>query len=696
MKRMTTYPMQLALGACLALPFAAPALADDAQQPDTSGWVCKFCVVSDGWFGDLEFGAIYLDDWSPKFGDYRGFDDDGMFLAAGGFAGYRNANGYYIDIAARDLGLESRALDARGGKQGGLEWQFGYSEIQRYLGYGTSTPYSGVGSDRLTLPDGWRMTQASPSDFVPLALDTQRKTLDLGLAFGLGRAWDFDVEYERQEKDGAKAFSGAIFIVNAAHVPAPVDYTTDRFTAGVEFNSRTAQLRLEFTGSDFDNGYNSVTWDSPLAIGFGDEIAQSALEPDNKYHLFSLTGAMNITRFLRVQAKVSSGTMEQNDPFLAYSIAPMYAGRELPRPSLDGEIETSMLNLFGRVHWRVSDAFNISASWKSNERDNRTPVDTYSPVILEVFPRGPRSNRPYGSEREQGAIDFRFRALGSLRLNAGFRTETITRTYESVEETEEDTVWGEVEFAPWAWMDARVRYDTSSRTPSEYLEVGYYERPENPLMRKFHLAERDRDRLTAELDLMPTDKLGFTFSYYTTDDTYGQSVLGLQDSEERSFSLDAHYTLGEATTLHAFYSDETIDARMAAAGSLDAMPWRGLTSDSFETWGLGVSGRISDRLTYGADYLSSDSEGDIRIDEGADAVPFPMLTTDLRYLRAWLKFRVNDRWSLGLDAYNEKYDSADWMVDGIGPTSITGLLAFGQNSPDYSVNVIRLLATIRL
>jgi len=114
MKRINTYPMQLALGACLALPVTAPALADDAQQPDTSGWTCKFCVVSDGWFGDLEFGAIYVDDWSPKFGDYRGFDDDGMFLDAGGFAGYRNANGYYIDIAARDLGLESRALDARG------------------------------------------------------------------------------------------------------------------------------------------------------------------------------------------------------------------------------------------------------------------------------------------------------------------------------------------------------------------------------------------------------------------------------------------------------------------------------------------------------------------------------------------------------------------------------------------------------
>ena len=696
MKRNHMYPMQLALGACLALSFSGSVLAEEVAAPDTSAWVCKFCVVPEGWFGELDFGLIYLDDWSPKFGDYRGFDDDGLFIGAGGDASYRNAGGYYLDLMARDLGLDSRALDVRGGKQGGYELQLSYSEIPRYMGYGAVTPYSGVGGDTLTLPEGWSMAQADPADFMPLALDTERKTLALGLDFGLGRAWDFGVEYERQDKDGAKVFSGANFIVNASTFPAPVNYTTDRFTAGVEFNSRKAQLRLEFTGSDFDNGYDSVTWDNPLPIGYGDEVAQSALEPDNKYHLVSLTGAFSITRYLRVSAKVSTGKMEQDDPFLAYSIAPMYADRELPRDSLNGKLETSMYNLFGRVYWRVTDSFNISASWKSNERDNKTPVDSYSPVILEVFPRGPRSNRPYGYDRDQGRIDFRFRALGSLRINAGFKQDTLARTYQSVEETEEDTVWGDVGFTPWAWLDARVRYEDSTRTPYGFVDVDYYERPENPLMRKFNLAERDRNRLTAELDIMPLDALSVTLSYYTTDDEYGASVLGLQDSEEQSFNLDASYALGEETTLYAFYADQTIDARMAGAESNTAAPWTARTEDAFETWGVGVSGRISDRLTYGVDYMSSDSKGDILTDSGAGEAPFPTLTTDLRYTRIYLDFMVNERWSLGLDAYNEKYDTADWYIDGIGPTDISGILNLGETSPDYSVNVIRVLARFRL
>ena len=151
MKRNHKHTMQLAAGACLALALSGPALADDTAAPDTSAWVCKFCVVPAGWFGELDFGLIYLDDWSPKFGDYRGFDDDGLFIGAGGDVAYRGEAGYYLDLAARDLGLDSRQLDVRGGKQGGYELQLSYSEIQRYMGYGTVTPYSGVGSDRLTL-----------------------------------------------------------------------------------------------------------------------------------------------------------------------------------------------------------------------------------------------------------------------------------------------------------------------------------------------------------------------------------------------------------------------------------------------------------------------------------------------------------------------------------------------------------------
>ena len=59
-----------------------------------------------------------------------------------------------------------------------------------------------------------------------------------------------------------------------------------------------------------------------------------------------------------------------------------------------------------------------------------------------------------------------------------------------------------------------------------------------------------------------------------------------------------------------------------------------------------------------------------------------------------MQYQFNKRWGLGLDAYREDYDTSDWTVDGVGPFDINGVLTMGDTSPDYSVNVVRLMATL--
>ena len=134
---------------------------------------------------------------------------------------------------------------------------------------------------------------------------------------------------------------------------------------------------------------------------------------------------------------------------------------------------------------------------------------------------------------------------------------------------------------------------------------------------------------------------------------------------------------------------------MSAADGVGSVPWNAFTEDEILTWGLGISGRINDKFDYGFDYVSSDSDGDILTDSGAGEAPFPVLTTRLRNARVYLNYKVNQRWGLGLDAYREEYDSADWYVDGEGPLDINGILTMGELSPDYDVYVVRLLATLR-
>ena len=137
-----------------------------------------------------------------------------------------------------------------------------------------------------------------------------------------------------------------------------------------------------------------------------------------------------------------------------------------------------------------------------------------------------------------------------------------------------------------------------------------------------------------------------------------------------------------------------IEAGMSCSDGVDSVPWNTFTEDRIQTWGVGVSSRINERVSYGFDYLASDSEGEILTDSGTGEAPFPVLKTELQNTRLYLRYKLSDRWKLGLDAYREKYVTADWLVDGVGPTDITAVLTMGETSPDYEANVIRLLATL--
>jgi MtrB/PioB family decaheme-associated outer membrane protein len=689
MKR-SKHTLLAALIACLLVPLGNPVLADrEAETPDTSNWVCKLCPISGGWIGEWDFGLIYVDDPTPKFADYRGLIDDGFYLEASGSTNYRAENGNYFDFYGRNLGLRSRALEMRGGKQGRYELRAHYSEIPRYLGHGTVTPYEGVGSDTLTLAEGWQSQAMEPA-----RLRSKRQTYGAGLSVKFGGSWKFQVDAERQARDGTRTFGGGLFAISGALFPAPIDHTTDLINTGLEYNGNRGQLRFEFIGSDFENDNRSVTWDNPIATGWGDEVSRSALEPDNNYHQFSLVGAFRFSPRFRISGKAAMGRIKQDVPFLPYTINPAYGDLELPRESLDGKVDTSVYNLAGRLYWRVLDRLDLTAAYKYDERDNKTPVDTYTPVLFEVLPSSPRSNRPYSFDRSQARVELRYRPVNKVRLNAGWKRYAVKRTYQEIRKSEEDALWGEVQFMPRAWLDGRFKYEHLDRDTSDHEQQGNYDRAENPLMRKYNMADRERNRGTIEFDLYPTERFGISLSYYTTEDEYKESVIGLTEGEESSINLDLNYSLGKHTTMYGFVTRDKIESELSGAHATGAIPWNAFTRDEILTWGVGVNGRINDKLSCGLDYVYSKADGDILTDSGAGEAPFPVLTTKLRNTRVYLDYKLNDRWGLGLDAYREKYDSSDWYIDGFGPTDVSGVLTMGEVSPDYKASVIRLLATL--
>lgn len=663
--------------------------------------VCKQCIKYYGWRGNLDFGFAYVSDDSLRFGDYRGLEKKGFYAALDGDVHFRNQQGRYFDLYARNLGLDSRKLSMRGGNQGRYELRFAWSETPKYRGYGTQTPFHGVGSDSLTLPADWVPASSTGgmsalgSSLSTARLKTQRKTLDAGLTLNFLGNWSYVVDYQRQRKEGTRNLGAGVFLNNSTILPAPVDFTTNQFDMGLSWTGRRAQVRFGFIGSYFDNGYNSLTWQNPFSSSSNNQFLRAALEPGNEYHQFNLSGAFAITPRVRLSGRAALGKLRQNDSFIPYSINPIYSDLPLPRSSLNGKLDASTYNFTGKLYARVSRRLSFTARGKWDERDNKTPVDVYTPVITDLFKGTERYNRPYSYKRQKYSADLRYRAHRIVRLGGGARQENLDRTLQEVARTKETTWWGEIKLTPFVSSQLRFKYESADRNISDYRPLDDGSAPDHPLMRKFNMADRDQDRFLVELDWMSAEGFGINLSYVQADAHYKKSPIGLQQSEEQSYTINLNYLLAKKLNLYAFLTRDDIDADMLNTTGGLTVPWRAMTRDKITTIGIGLSADINEKSSIGFDFISADSKGNISVQTTANEDPFDALKTDLKNAKVHYDREINDHWGYKLYAEYEKYSSRDWAIDGLGVDGMNSILTLGEQSPRYNVWYFRVQANYR-
>ena len=708
MKRLSRkfgFSISTLLPVLLMSTYGSMAIADEAETAEAAAepeiYKCRQCVKYTGWRGTIDFGAAYINNDSYRFGDYRGLEKEGLYAAIDGDVHYRTLQGSYFDLYARNLGYESREIDIRGGNQGFYELRFGWQEIPRWLGYGTQTPFLGVGSDVLTLPDGWVKANttsgmtALQASLVGEPLKTKRKILDAGGTLSFLPNWSFRVDYQRQKKEGIRTLGAGMYYSNASILPTPVDFTTDLFDAAVSWANKRAQVKFSFLSSNFDNGYSSLTWQNPFRSLPESSSFRAALEPGNKFHQFSLSGAFAITPKIRISGQAAMGRMKQNDPFLPYTTNPKYSDLQLPRESLDGKVDTNTYNAAGKLFARVNNKFSFTARGKWDKRDNKTPVDLYTPVVTDLLPIGPRYNLPYSYKRQQYSADVRYRLNHTLGLSGGFRQYNMDRTLQQVERTKEGTWWAQVKASPTFNTELRVKGEWGDRDISDYLVLDNGVPIDHPLMRKFNMADRDRKRVLAELDIMASDKFGINLAYIHAKSQYKQSVLGLQESIDESYSVNLNYAFSQTINAYAFYSLDYIDADMLNTSGGNALPWQALTSDRIETAGIGLSAVLSEKASLGVDYVYAGSKGDISVQTAADEPPFDPLKTKLKSFKIHFDYNFSEHWGYKLYAENEQYDSQDWAIDGLGVDGLNSVLSMGEQSPVYDVWYYRFQISYR-
>ncbi len=211
------------------------------------------------------------------------------------------------------------------------------------------------------------------------------------------------------------------------------------------------------------------------------------------------------------------------------------------------------------------------------------------------------------------------------------------------------------------------------------------------------MADRERDIVGLQATVTASDRVSFGAGLALANSDYTDSTIGLLESRELNVNADTSVMLSEKTSVHFFIDHQRIKSEQAGSQAYPAPPpviptpadWFADEDDTINTAGIGVKHVLMEnKLDVGADYTVSQSRGEITVTPAVPGPPFPDLKTKLNSLKLFATYRLKEKLSLNAAYWKESYDTSDWQLDGVMPSTTPSVLTFGETSPEYDVNVV--------
>lgn len=682
---------------------------------------------------EIEIGLGHLSDDAFAFGKFTGLDEKGLVpmldLRVVKRSAWDSDDAGYWSIEGNRLGLDARRLQLEFGQQGSYRVRMDYREFVNNTVGGGATPFTGVGTGVLSLPAGWVVTGPSTGEMtnlddhlVPVDIGVERRRIGLGFERALTQRWALDLDYRRETKEGTRAVGASFGSTGgnprAAVVPAPTDFVTDIVDIVLRYSGDAYQVGVAWHGSEFDNNERSLTWDNPFGqlaawapgVGYPTGQGRMALEPSNSSYQARVFGSYIVSPTTRVSADLAYGRMTQDEAFFPYTVNPLLSAPEaLPRASLDGRIDTTMFTL--RMSSRPAERLNLSASYRFDDRDNRTPQAAYRYVAGDSQDQkaadDARINLPY-SYREQ-RLDLRgvWRFRGSLRVTGGYEYRDIERDFSESNGSTENTLSLGLRLQPAdsLALSADLRHGKRDADPYDGTRplvashvpgvVGPDEFENHPLLRKYYLADRDRDQFSMRGDWSPAQSVSLGLSVSHARDDYTESVFGLNEGRARSVTLDGGFQPRDGVAVSGWFSHERLDGRQSgrafssapATADDPARDWAVHNDDRIDSAGLNIEADTGRNIDLGAEAMLSRARTDLDVRAGAalTVAPFPQVVSRLNGYSLYGRYHLSDVSSVRLGVEHERVDTVDFAFDGVLPATVSNVLSLGNVNPDYSV-----------
>lgn len=647
--------------------------------------------------GSVELGVRAVDEneTGAKFLEYRDLDD-GLFGNL--FLSYYMGS-YFFEVLGRNIGLDDQFYLLEGGDFRNFDYSFFYDEIPHNLSFDAITPYSGIGSNNLTLnlADPTLMEGWQTFDYT-----IERKKYGAEISASMGSPFFVQIGADRMEKEGVKplgtgSFSGSV------EIPEPVDYTDDSFSIAGGYTADQLTFKVTGTLSSFENDNKFVSWQNPF-LGIT-EI--NTLSPDSDYGKIAANLAW---RGLPMMSSllVSGSYANLSNEIMVNEIG-IAITDELNRTTFDGDISTA--DFSAAFVSRPLAALDTKLFYKYLDRENDSSViETRHPLHEQEAPPD-STNEPFLLEytKHNLGIDANYN-LG-METVAGFGYEFMDVDRDNRPDAESNTdnlIYARIRNASLDIMSAKLQYtflnrdtdtdfDLTGITPFDSAFIQQF-------VQRFDYTDKQRHEVELALEFMLTENLDLGLDYTYVDNDYDDVVLGRTKDKGHEFYADLMWRASRMLMLNGFAGYETYEAdsnhynfspgQIADPRIDDGNPasfrWTQQLDEDF--WTVGVLAQVplmNDRLKLSLswEYQQSDGENTFTSDgrpltDIDDSVDYDIITVEAKGV-----YDLTDVFDVTLGYIYEKSELDDLQFIGYDFQPSGALLSGAYADHDYEAHV---------
>jgi MtrB/PioB family decaheme-associated outer membrane protein len=560
--------------------------------------------------------------------------------------------------------------------------------IPQFYSVDTRTPYSRDGAT-MTLDDATQRAiqnaQATTSAYIPLATQfdmiERRDTGLFSASISATKQLQLTATFRTQKHEGELPWGASFGFSNDVEVPLPYTSRTNDFGFGAEWSNQASMLRVAYDGSWFNNNDDTLVWDSPLRLddssSSGPGRGRMSLWPTNQAHTFSVAASRKLPGRTQFTGFLSYGVWSNDSTLQPFTINSQLPAIALPRSTAEAQANVFSTN-FGLVS-RPSDDWRVTARVRTYSFDNQmpaTPMTQY--VSYDNSVNTPSTGGPFVLSHARGTItaDATWTGLNPVSLGVGYARNHGGYVHRTFGDTDEDAVTFTADAVTLSWGSVRGQAEFSDRRGSHLDEASLLQIGDQAGMRHYDIANRQRRKFEAILNLFPNDTWNISVNAGGGKDDYDDTSLGLQESSFRVAGVAIDYQKPNGLGAGVSYNFERYSgfqvSRSAGSDAEAADPLRDWSADSSEDvhyFSLYVTppriGRNTEaRLVY--DYSDARANYVYAIPPGSPLVPpnqLPEAYNTLHDLRAELRHRLSNRLALTVSYLFENFKVYDFALD---------------------------------